>query len=364
MNTSTTRFRSLSALWVSMLCAAATIAAEEPAKPAADDPKVVRGPHETPPNADPAWVREHDPDFLVQGEYAGEHGTDGGKRKLGAQVAALGDGRFHVVAFEGGLPGAGFDPENGKRLGPELVERKASGAVEGTTDAGKRIAIRDGKLTATSADGKQIAVLERVVRKSKTLGAKPPEGAGVLFDGSNADAWKPIGAKPALTSDGLLLRGTTSLPEFQSVKIHIEFRTPWEPKGRGQGRGNSGVYVQGRYEVQVLDSFAEKPEPGNCGGMYSIAAPAVNMCYPPLEWQTYDIDFTAAEFETVDGKPKRVRDARMSVLHNGVRIHDDVAIGRERTTAAPEGESPKPGPLFLQDHGHWVVYQNVWVVAK
>jgi hypothetical protein len=131
------------------------------------------------------------------------------------------------------------------------------------------------------------------------------------------------------------------------------------PAGKDQGRGNSGVYLQGRYEVQILDSFGLAGEHNECGGIYSVKAPDVNMCYPPLAWQTYDIDFTAAEF--ADGK--KVKDARMTVKHNGVVIHENVAVPKA-TTAAILGEGPEPGPIYLQDHGNPVRFRNVWVVEK
>ena len=115
----------------------------------------------------------------------------------------------------------------------------------------------------------------------------------MLFDGKSADAFK--GGK--MTEDGLLMQGCTSKQKFGSCKVHIEFRTPYQPEDRGQARGNSGIYVGARYECQMLDSFGLKGENNECGGLYSVKAPDVNMCLPPLAWQTYDIDYTAAKYE-------------------------------------------------------------------
>jgi hypothetical protein len=158
---------------------------------------------------------------------------------------------------------------------------------------------------------------------------------------------------------GLLIAGATSKRKFQSCQLHVEFLLPFMPTARGQGRANSGVYLQGRYEVQMLDSFGLKGENNECGGLYSIKAPDVNMCFPPLSWQTYDIDYTAAKF--VDGK--KTQDANMTVRHNGIVVHKSVPLPHA-TTAAPVPEGPEPAPIYLQDHGNPVRYRNIWLVEK
>ena len=164
-----------------------------------------------------------------------------------------------------------------------------------------------------------------------------------------------------MTEDGLLMQGTTSNKTFGSHKIHIEFLLPYMPQDRGQGRGNSGLYVQGRYEIQMLDSFGLEGKMNECGGIYSVAACNLNMCYPPLAWQTYDIEYTAAKYEDgkVDSNP------RMTVYHNGVKINDNVELpGNRNTTAAPLKAGPSKGPVYLQNHGCPVRYRNIWVVEK
>ncbi len=293
-----------------------------------------------------------DADFAIQGEYSGSIDTDDGSKKLGVQVIALGDGKFTGVGYVGGLPGDGWNGEEPERVDGALADGVAK--FEGTYANGT---IRKGEIAVTDKDGKSLGTLSRVERKSPTLGEKPPEGAVVLFDGTSADAWE--GGK--MTDDGLLMAGTTSKRRFGNHKVHIEFRLPYMPLDRGQGRGNSGIYVQGRYEVQMLDSFGLEGKDNECGGIYSVKAPDVNMCLPPLAWQTYDIEYTAAKY---DGD-KLVASPRVTVFHNGVKIHDDVELpGDRNTTAAPSAPGPEPGPVYVQDHGNPVRYRNIWVVEK
>jgi hypothetical protein len=218
--------------------------------------------------------------------------------------------------------------------------------------------LKAGKMNITDTDGQVVGTLTRVVRSSPTLGKKAPKGATVLFDGSNAKGWK----NGRLTADKLLMEGTTSLETFIDHQLHIEFRLPYQPEDRGQGRGNSGIYVQGRYEVQMLDSFGLAGKQNECGGLYSVKDPDVNMCYPPLQWQTYDIQYTAARF---DDQGKLTKNPRITVRHNGVVIHKDVELpGNRSTTAAPSKPGPAAGPIFLQNHGCPMRYRNIWAVKS
>lgn len=296
-----------------------------------------------------------DADFAIQGEYEDE--IPGVGEKVGIQVVARGEGKFAVKAFKGGLPGNGADP---KDVLTGTAETK-DGKVVATMKKGAEIS------TATIGDGKFVVsvggdtlAFKKVERKSKTLGAKPPEGAVVLF-GAPGDEKNWKNGKLMELSDGTFLTvaktgGITSLEKFGAFKAHIEFRLAWMPNSTGQGRSNSGVYFQDRYECQVLDSFGLSGENNECGGIYTQHKPSANMCYPPLAWQTYDIEFTPAQF--ADGK--KVKNARATVYHNGVKIHDDVEFPKE----CPGGkkEEATPGPFQFQDHGDPVVYRNVWVV--
>jgi hypothetical protein len=195
---------------------------------------------------------------------------------------------------------------------------------------------------------------------------KPPEGAVVLFDGKSLDNWVKTDGKGRPTWELLpggvaQVRGGNIITKEKfggDFKLHVEFRVPYMPKASGQGRGNSGVYVQGRYEVQVLDSYGLKPQNNDCGAIYGIAAPLINACKAPTVWQTYDIEFHSPKCN----EGKKVSPARMTVHQNGVLIHDNVAITKDNTTAGLGGDVCKPGPIMLQDHGNPVQFRNVWLL--
>jgi len=290
-------------------------------------------------------------DFRFQGEYVGSPDDDP-TVKIGVQVIALGEGKFDIVAYIGGLPGDGWS------RGDEVI--RATGELSGdkvvAESDGGTAEIKNGQITVFGDDGSRHGVLKKVERKSPTLGAKPPTGAVVLFDGSNADGFE----KGELIEVNLLASSDcTSKATFQDHSMHLEFRTPFMPMSRGQGRGNSGVYLQSRFECQVLDSFGLEGENNECGGIYSISKPAVNMCLPPLSWQTYDIDYTAAKY---DDEGKKTVNARVTIRHNGVVIHDDIELTHGTPGCQPEG--PSPLGVFLQNHGNPVAFRNIWAVAK
>lgn len=304
------------------------------------------------PSKNKAWLdadkaAAEDPDFSVQGEY----GSAKPGLPYGFQVVALGDGKFDAYVLTDGLPGAGWDKSKGR---VKLSGKSEGGRVEfGAGKDGLSAVLAEGKVTVKKGD-EQVATLIRIARESPTLGAKPPAGAVVLFDGTNAEAWK----NGKMRGD-VLMSGTTSKQTFKDFSVHLEFMLTYKPFARGQGRSNSGVYYHGRYETQVLDSFGLDGRQNECGGIYSIAEPRLNMCFPPLTWQTYDVDFTSARYE--DGK--KVKHARMTVKHNGVVIHEDQECDHS-TTASPLKEGPAPGPIHLQAHGNQVMFRNIWVVVK
>ncbi|MFO0964157.1 MAG: DUF1080 domain-containing protein [Gemmataceae bacterium] len=302
--------------------------------------------------------KEGGPDYAIQGEYTGA--LDGGA-KLGIQVIALGGDTFQAVVLPGGLPGEGWDGKNkilmhGVRAGDQVTFTPAEGkrnylagspkqfsATSKFPPAGQKdysATISSASMTGKTDDGKGFTAA-KVMRKSKTLGMKAPEGAVVLFDGKDASKWREN-----RIADGLLPVEANTKDAFKDFKLHLEFILPFQPGARGQGRGNSGVYLHGR-EIQVLDSFGLDGKNNECGGIYGFTAPKVNMCYPPLTWQTYDVEIKPGKDEKT-GK----EGTRMTVWHNGVVIHENIDF--------PGGAAP----IHLQNHGNPVFYRNIWLVER
>ncbi len=196
------------------------------------------------------------------------------------------------------------------------------------------------------------------------IGTAPPSDAIVLFSGKNLEKFTKRDGTPAAwpVKDGVIHvqkgGGIFSKDKLGNAQIHVEFATPSEAVGEGQGRGNSGVYVQGRYEVQVLDSYENKTYPdGQCGAIYGQHPPLVNVSCKPGEWQSYDIVFRAATYD--EAGENKTKDATMTVFHNGVLIQDHATV-TARTAASPFAEGAGKGPLYLQDHGNPVRYRNIW----
>lgn len=199
----------------------------------------------------------------------------------------------------------------------------------------------------------------------KTMGAPPPEGAVILFDGSSLDNWTKMDKTPALwrVDDGAVQVVPKSgdictRQVFADHFLHLEFKLSDMPGESGQRKSNSGVFLQGRYEIQVLDSSGwDVPGLGDCGALYNQYAPLANACLPALHWQTYDVIFRAPRCE---GKVVKER-ARVTVLHNGLVIQNNVEL--EGMTGAPSDTDVQlPGHLRLQDHGNVVWYRNIWAM--
>lgn len=310
-------------------------------------------------------------DYKYQGEYVG--------KDIGCQVISLGRGNFHAVVYPGGLPGDGWDGKSKILMNGTLSDgtiafsaadgqRKYLAGPANEFSATRRFPPEGHKRYSGNSDGRTLEIeiaegvslsLKRIVRESDTLGMKPPKDAVVLFDGTSKDGWQGgrLDEKTRLlNTDGRDIRTTQ---KFRNYLLHLEFMLPYRPEARGQGRSNSGVYNVDLYELQVLDSFGLEGLNNECGGIYKVADPRVNMCFPPLTWQTYDIEFTSAVVE--NGQKERT--ARTTVRHNGVVIHDDQELPGKTGGAAktPEGS---PGPIRMQGHGNPLQYRNVWIIER
>lgn len=207
----------------------------------------------------------------------------------------------------------------------------------------------------------------RPAKVSPGNGTSAPSDAIVLFDGTQADAFQHKDGSPTKwkVADGALtvVPGTGSLftkQTFEDCQLHLEFRIPVEVEGKGQNNGNSGVFLQSRYEIQVLGSYdSETYANGQCGAIYKQSIPLVNASRPKMEWQSYDIIYQAPVFNQVGHK---ISPAYVSILHNGVLIQHHVEIkGTTEYRGMPANVAHGSAPLFLQDHGNPVSYRNIWI---
>ena len=287
------------------------------------------------------------------GEYKGTFYPDSKfKMNATADVVAEGDGNYRIV-----IDARSDDPaQEGAFI--EIYGKKSDEVVTIGGRAGGydwKGEIKDGKLNVQGHYGVRFE-LKKIESKSPQAGAKPPPNAVILLP-------YKAGVKPDMsgwtnTNWAALDNGSMQIvpgkgsnkteQEFSDIKLlHVEFKLPLEPKGRGQGRANSGVYLLDAYEVQVLDSFGIVHTSGDCGGLYNVARAKVNACLPPETWQTYDISFRAARVNEKELP-------RITVVHNGVKIHDNVEIPKRRHRTK--------GPIQLQDHKHNIEFRNIWLV--
>lgn len=287
-------------------------------------------------------------DYFFQGEFTGNTTAYG---RCGLQVIAEGKNQFRGILLPGGLPGEGWN--HAQRI--EYIGKREASKLH-LTAGPSSIDVQVGLAVLRDTTGRQLGVLRRITRSSPTMGQAPPQNATVLFDGTSTEAFDQ---KAKISPAGNLMHGTETKQPVRDFHLHLEFRLPYMPTARGQARGNSGVYIQKRYEVQILDSFGLEGVHNECGGLYKTKAPDTNLCLPPLVWQTYDIDFTAARF---DAAGKKIADARITVIHNGYPIHSNVAIPNKTGGGSPE--APHALPILLQDHGNPVEYRNAWIINR
>jgi hypothetical protein len=204
--------------------------------------------------------------------------------------------------------------------------------------------------------------------KSFSDGAAAPSDAIVLFDGTDLSKWSSEkgGSAPWKVENGYVecvphTGYIHTAQDFGDFQLHVEFCEP-PPVGDSQDRGNSGVFLDGLYEIQVLDCYNNLTYPdGQTAAIYGQSPPLVNACRPPGKWQTYDIVFEAPRF---DEDKKLKQPARVTVIHNGLLVQNHQAIlgpTGHRTLAKYTGREPERGPVALQDHGNRIRYRNIWI---
>ncbi|HTM48959.1 MAG TPA: DUF1080 domain-containing protein [Bryobacteraceae bacterium] len=192
-----------------------------------------------------------------------------------------------------------------------------------------------------------------------------PKGAVMLFDGRSLDGWD-IDSHWKIVNGELLIDASVPHPRcrihtkdnFDDVQLHLEYWLPLMADKTGQARANSGIFLQGRYEVQILDTYGHPPEIDGAGSLYKIAPPMVNASFAPERWQSYDITYHGARFngDEVVARP------RITVIQNGVKIHDNVELQAFNTPNAKETSYARTGPIVLQNHRCPVKFRNIWVV--
>ena len=326
----------------------------------------------------PDWTQVSAADQFLMGDYQGEW-QDAPKghyfninKPLAAQVINVRAGEYFLRFFQEHDRRADPYFEGPGKLDGEVIRFEGNG-WSGTVS-------KDG-LAGVCAQGNGTGIhfqLGKVTRSSPTLGAKPPADAIVLLDGKNLDQWQHGDGRAVtwhLSDQGVMeVRSPRSAEDrenriggdietkrkFGDCKVHLEFRYPVEPGKSGQGRGNSGFFFQNDYEVQILNSYGLEGRWNECGALYKASPPHVNAARPPMEWQTYDVEYTASVWK--DGK--KVSSPRIEVRLNGVLIHHDEEIPHvtAHAFAARLVEPVGDGSIRLQDHGHAIQYRNIWLV--
>ena len=291
------------------------------------------------------------PESIVywQGEYVGTIEVDGGEQVLAAQVVARRNDNYELVLYRGGLPGHGWDPESGME---RMTAKLSEGRLVFEDGQGHEYEVVNGAIVLSHEERGTLGKLSRTFRTSPTLGLDAPEGAVVLFDGTHVDKWREGATR---TEDGLLEQGARTVDEYGDIFLHVEYMLEFWDSG---ARTNSGVYIQDRYEVQILDSFGHSPGRSEDGALYRARAPDVNVTLPPYHWQTFDILFRAPRFDD-DGE--KIENVRISVIHNGVLVHDNVELKGGTGWGGRKKEVPREH-LYLQRHRGPGVFRNVWLI--
>ncbi|MDB5050624.1 MAG: putative large multi-functional protein [Fibrobacteres bacterium] len=311
--------------------------------------------------------------WQVQGEY---YGTVAGGGNLGAWLVATGNDNYTVVFLPGGLLTLPGQPYGGwVQTGWNRSTFSGSAALSGSTFAVNTTS--NYKATSISGTGEARVMagttptgaafsLNRVVRNSPTHNMKPKPAwgtANMWFDSATGQAdlvkWATKDNTVQL-SRKCLYRGVQSAASHGAGLLHIEFQGCFNPTATGQGRANSGVYLQGHYEAQVLDSFGNAGALDEYGAVYTVKAPSINAALPPLTWHTYDIYFTP---RSSGSGGDAAGAALMTIYANGVMTQDATPVPNV-TTAGIGGNLLVPSPLYLQNHGNEVVYNNIWFIPN
>jgi hypothetical protein len=309
------------------------------------------------------------PDFKFQGDYLGKVETV--SPVLGVQVVAKGGGKFVAAFLLGGLPGEGWD---GKSRIEQSGTTQTGGVTFSVSDPTKEYTASissDGQTLSGKTSKGELFTLLKTVRTSPTLGAPPPPKAITIFNGTDLSAFV---ANTAVLKDSLLLptgtaaTGAITKQTFGNFTMHLEFRVPFMPDNSDQGRGNSGIYLQEHYELQILDSYGLNIERKGttlgpmeeCGAFFQMVRPKLNMNFPPLAWQTYDIDFQTAKFDPA-GKTL-IDQAVVTVRFNGVLIHENQKLANNTLLGLPV--TAANGAMRFQYHGDPVYYRNIWIVEN
>jgi hypothetical protein len=328
-------------------------------------------------------------ELALQGEYVGRVG----EKRVGAQIVARGNNAFHALILEGGLPGDGWD---GGRYGLLESSSLTEGRAEfySVSDKGTSAVLDGGGLMLQR--GGQTLLLKRVERTSTTLGLKPPAGSIVLFGGEtpNVEVFEERKDIEGLTApvmfEGSMMAGAVTKRKFRDFTLHVEFRTGWEPQNIPWRRADAGIYMLSRYEVAIGDSFGfdfdlsgatspmrppfleekdksskfpaakSKNAPRVCGSVFTYPSPVPNACFPPLVWQTLDIDFQAPRF---DGTGKKTSKAVISVKLNGHQTVNKLEVNGPTPHGFKGPEAPD-GPIWFEAFGRRVLYRNIWVLES
>ncbi len=321
---------------------------------------------------------------LIQGNWVGDWtlDKDAGGGKQTAKVVSLGNGDYlgSFTAYDGSEQ----QNETFKFNIRGTADTDGNVHFETTISLGGRLGtfewkavIKDGKFTGRYTNNKNYTgrfSLDREEKKVDALGMKPLPGAVVLFDGKNFDHWRRLDNEtisweivdgtmrinPSTKIKGEIIKShLVSKQTFKSAQIHLEYRTPFLPKARDQERGQSGVFLNGCYEIQILDSFGVDASDEVAGAIFKRKAPTQNVSLPPREWQAMDITYIGPKFDE-NGKIKTA--GEITLVHNDVMVLDQIRM-QEPTDGAIRKPSSEPSGLILQDAGHCVEFRNIWLVV-